>query len=211
MNSSFNPTSGRPKIRISVRGLVEFICRGGDIDNRISGASQLSAMEAGSRIHRKIQRQMGSTYNSEVPLRLLVERALFELVLEGRADGIYTIETKEYVEKVNKDHMSRVDKKRDSQESLLFQQDNPADPLFHEKQVLWNSEMNPQQGDLLGDDPASITLDAGISDCFQDDLSDIPSIHDTSEQPGTSTLGGISEQPGTSPLGGISEQPELQI
>ncbi|MBQ4045227.1 MAG: ATP-dependent DNA helicase, partial [Lachnospiraceae bacterium] len=61
------------------------------------------------------------------------------------------------------------------------------------------------------DDPASITSDVGIPDCFQDDLPDIPSIHDTSGQPGTSTLGGISEQPGTSTLGGISEQPELQI
>ena len=107
MNEIVHMTSSRPQIRISVRGLVEFICRSGDIDNRISGASQLSAMEAGSRIHRKIQRQMGSTYNSEVPLRLLIQRALFELVLEGRADGIFSIETGEYVEQVVNDHLSR--------------------------------------------------------------------------------------------------------
>ena len=53
-------------IRISVRNLVEFIFRSGDIDNRRTGAKEKQAMEAGSRLHRKIQRQMGSTYESEV-------------------------------------------------------------------------------------------------------------------------------------------------
>ena len=46
-----------PVIRISVRSLVEFILREGDIDNRISGGMNLDAMQLGSRIHRKIQKQ----------------------------------------------------------------------------------------------------------------------------------------------------------
>ena len=47
-------------IRISVRNLVEFVLRSGDIDNRRSGNAQKDAMLAGGRIHRKIQKRMGS-------------------------------------------------------------------------------------------------------------------------------------------------------
>ena len=58
----------QPCIRISVRNLVEFILRHGDIDNRTGGADK-DAMQQGSRIHRKIQRQQGAEYRAEVPLR----------------------------------------------------------------------------------------------------------------------------------------------
>ena len=44
----------QPCIRISVRNLVEFILRHGDIDNRTGGADK-EAMQQGGRIHRKIQ------------------------------------------------------------------------------------------------------------------------------------------------------------
>ena len=55
-------------IRISVRNLVEFILSEGDIDNRIASSQDKEAMQLGSRIHRKIQRQMGSNFRAEVPL-----------------------------------------------------------------------------------------------------------------------------------------------
>ena len=44
----------QPVVRISVRSLVEFILRSGDIDNRIAAADK-DAMQLGSKIHRKIQ------------------------------------------------------------------------------------------------------------------------------------------------------------
>ena len=47
-------------IRISVRNLVEFVLRSGDIDNRRSGNAQKEAKLDGGRIHRKIQKRMGS-------------------------------------------------------------------------------------------------------------------------------------------------------
>ena len=47
-------------IRISVRNLVEFILRSGDIDNRRGTMADKDAMQMGSRIHRKIQGRMGS-------------------------------------------------------------------------------------------------------------------------------------------------------
>ena len=44
-------------IHISVRNLVEFILRSGDIDNRKAVAPE-NAMQEGSRIHRMIQRRL---------------------------------------------------------------------------------------------------------------------------------------------------------
>ena len=84
-----------PVIRISVRNLVEFILREGDIDNRTGGGQDPENMQMGSRIHRKIQRQMGSDYQAEVPLKTEIVCDGFTLKIEGRADGL--IHTKEQV------------------------------------------------------------------------------------------------------------------
>ena len=78
------------QVRISVRNLVEFVLRSGDIDNRHSAGAQKEAMLAGGRIHRKIQKRMGSNYRAEVPLKHTEEddEQEIELLVEGRADGI---------------------------------------------------------------------------------------------------------------------------
>ncbi len=75
--------------RISVRSLVEFILRSGDIDNRISGTPDREAMQLGSRLHRKIQGRMGPEYRSEVSLKQEFPCDDFQIRVEGRADGIY--------------------------------------------------------------------------------------------------------------------------
>lgn len=78
-------------IKISVRNLVEFILRSGDLDNTRT-RSDADAMQAGSRIHRKLQKQMGANYTAEVPLSITVpvskDGVTFELTVEGRADGV---------------------------------------------------------------------------------------------------------------------------
>lgn len=81
----------KKQVRISVRALVEFVLRSGDIDNRRSGAAQKDAMAAGTRIHKKIQKRMGGNYRAEVPLKYaaLDEEEDIELLVEGRADGIF--------------------------------------------------------------------------------------------------------------------------
>ena len=81
----------KKQVRISVRALVEFVLRSGDIDNRRSGADQKDAMAAGTRIHKKIQKRMGGNYRAEVPLKYaaLDEEEDIELLVEGRADGIF--------------------------------------------------------------------------------------------------------------------------
>lgn len=81
----------KKQVRISVRALVEFVLRSGDIDNRRSGTAQKDAMAAGTRIHKKIQKRMGGNYRAEVPLKYTVldEEEDIELLVEGRADGIF--------------------------------------------------------------------------------------------------------------------------
>jgi len=76
------------ELKISVRNLVEFILRSGDIDNRRGHTASTAAMQEGSRIHRKIQCRMGAAYTSEVPLRMECEEENYRLTVEGRADGI---------------------------------------------------------------------------------------------------------------------------
>ena len=75
------------EVRISVRGLVEFILRSGDIDNRRRSSAD-NAMAEGSRIHRMIQRRMGSEYTAEVPLSYRYSAGAYDIVVDGRADGI---------------------------------------------------------------------------------------------------------------------------
>lgn len=77
-------------IRVSVRSLVEFILRSGDIDNRRGSMADKEAMQMGSRLHRKIQGQMGASYHAEIPLKTEVDCKEYILQVEGRADGIFT-------------------------------------------------------------------------------------------------------------------------
>ena len=79
---------GKPIVRISVRNLVEFILRNGDLVSG-SGTSDKEAMLKGSRLHRKIQKQMGSHYQPEVSLKKDTEYDDLILRVEGRADGIF--------------------------------------------------------------------------------------------------------------------------
>lgn len=80
------------QVRISVRNLVEFLLRSGDIDNRMSRGLQMNAMQEGTRIHKKLQRGMGSSYSAEVPLKMDFMTERYVLTIEGRADGIFTKE-----------------------------------------------------------------------------------------------------------------------
>ncbi|GFI18093.1 hypothetical protein IMSAGC009_03265 [Lachnospiraceae bacterium] len=66
---------------------MEFILRSGNIDNRRTAAPE-NAMQEGGRIHRMIQRKMGSDYHAEVFLRYIYKTPDYEIQVEGRADGI---------------------------------------------------------------------------------------------------------------------------
>lgn len=80
-------------LRISVRNLVEFIYSSGDIDSGSGSVMDVSVMQEGARLHRKIQKSAGSRYHAEVPLKYNIELSdsdgdSYVVAIEGRADGI---------------------------------------------------------------------------------------------------------------------------
>ncbi|MCR4717684.1 MAG: ATP-dependent DNA helicase [Lachnospiraceae bacterium] len=74
--------------RISVRNLVEFILRNGDIDERSSGTVDYDAASQGAKLHRKLQAKAGSQYHSEVTLSVTMPIKSAILTVWGRADGV---------------------------------------------------------------------------------------------------------------------------
>ena len=70
--------------------MVEFIYRCGDITSSSNGTLSKEAMNAGSKMHRKLQKMAGSYYDAEVPLKITMKKGIHDLdvTVEGRADGI---------------------------------------------------------------------------------------------------------------------------
>ena len=70
--------------------MVEFIYRCGDITSSSNGTLSKEAMNAGSKMHRKLQKMAGSYYDAEVPLKITMKKGIHDLdvTIEGRADGI---------------------------------------------------------------------------------------------------------------------------
>lgn len=95
--------SEKPQINISVRRLVEFLLRNGDITEGMEVRDTLESMQAGSRIHKKIQKSGGVNYHAEVPLCVSVDMGDYDLVVSGRADGII------YHEKSSSNKLSEID------------------------------------------------------------------------------------------------------
>lgn len=101
------------EVRISVRTLVEFLLRSGDLVKGRSALADRGAMQAGSRAHRRIQGRRGASYRAEVPLLEQFDYPgdgdaqdgflpcpPFRLVIEGRADGIDEKENETVVEEI---------------------------------------------------------------------------------------------------------------
>ena len=78
----------KPVIRISVRNMVEFLLRSGDI--KPSGYSGIQGLQQGAKIHRQLQKEMEEGYQSEVRLSFEISYDDFTLLVEGIADGIIT-------------------------------------------------------------------------------------------------------------------------
>ena len=72
-------------IKISVRNLIEFVMRSGDIDNTFKDNTR---MIEGIRAHQKIQKSYGDNYSSEYYLKDITDYNDVTFHVEGRADGI---------------------------------------------------------------------------------------------------------------------------
>lgn len=73
------------KIRTSVRNLIEFVMRSGDIDNRFRDNTR---MIEGIRAHQKIQSKYDMTYKKEYKLKNTTSYKDVVFEVEGRADGL---------------------------------------------------------------------------------------------------------------------------
>lgn len=72
-------------IRTSVRNMVEFVMRSGDIDTSfMTNARAVDGIHA----HQKLQREYGPTYAAEVMLSNITSLEDIEFHVEGRADGV---------------------------------------------------------------------------------------------------------------------------
>ncbi len=87
-------------IKLSVRTLVEFICRSGNIDSSSSSLRDPNAMQEGIKAHQKFQKDQSGDYKSELPLAVSLPYSMsdkgikFNLVISGRVDGIWTSDDK---------------------------------------------------------------------------------------------------------------------
>lgn len=90
----------KPKVWISVRNLVEFILRSGDLDNSRGSSGDKEAMLKGGRLHRKIQRSMKGNYQAEVSLKRESEYEDVIIQVEGRADGIFTEDGEFWIDEI---------------------------------------------------------------------------------------------------------------
>ena len=87
-------------LRISVRNLVEFLCREGNLDGRFKGVTDKTAMEAGSRIHKKIQKSSGPDYQAEYFLSNTFGGEEYDVIIEGRADGVFFEDDCVYIDEI---------------------------------------------------------------------------------------------------------------
>lgn len=58
------------------------------------------AMQIGSRLHRKIQGQMGADYRAEVSLKAEIDCTSYVISVEGRADGIFSEDGKSWIDEI---------------------------------------------------------------------------------------------------------------
>lgn len=87
-------------IKTSVRKLVEFLFRGGDLTAGYGAAADVEAMQEGSRLHKKIQSMQKATYRPEVTLKMDWEQENYTLELLGRADGIDKKDGSYYIDEI---------------------------------------------------------------------------------------------------------------
>ena len=81
------PKGVKPVFTISVRDLVEYALRTGDLGGDRDFVSPSRALE-GTRGHQRVQKSRPAGYNKEVPLQYDAETPDFVLRIQGRVDGI---------------------------------------------------------------------------------------------------------------------------
>ena len=85
------------QISISVRFLVEFVLRAGNLTRGFAGRSR--ALE-GTRGHKRLQKSRPDDYEAEVPVSFSVERDGLEIDITGRMDGLTRSDDRPLIEEI---------------------------------------------------------------------------------------------------------------
>lgn len=85
------------RIRTSVRNLVEFVLRQGDLQTGFQGPGRAVAGTWG---HQQVQRSRSAGYETEVSIRHMVEQADLRLEIFGRIDGIFVEESPPVIDEI---------------------------------------------------------------------------------------------------------------
>ena len=96
-DSANQKTIEKKCFRISVRELVEYRQRSGDLDSTFFASPR--AVE-GIRLHQKIQEGRGGEYTAELPVSLTLESEDVELAVSGRIDGVFEYSDRVVVEEI---------------------------------------------------------------------------------------------------------------
>ncbi|HHT93153.1 MAG TPA: ATP-dependent DNA helicase [Clostridiaceae bacterium] len=90
------------KYEISIRTLVEFILRYGDITTSDKPGQNVERAQYGAHIHKKLQQEFEKEkdYNKEAYVRHTYEKSDISLTVTGRADGWYITDDKLYVDEI---------------------------------------------------------------------------------------------------------------
>ncbi|MFG6113897.1 ATP-dependent DNA helicase [Halobacillus sp. MO56] len=99
------------EMKISVRSLVEYVYRGGNIDNRFRSSSSL--ME-GTLIHQHIQREYKEQDEKEVFLKTEFKKEGMTIIVHGRCDGLLKTETSVIIDEIKSTSMPLEELTRDS-------------------------------------------------------------------------------------------------
>lgn len=128
MEDNINVEENRKIIKISVRDLVEFVMRSGDIDSTRSSSKELDAMKKGTKLHKKVQKSMARNYLPEIQLKeeTYVDREdiKFTIAIEGRADGIILPDRskssdKSYREILRENYIDRIGNNKDNNDDVF--------------------------------------------------------------------------------------------
>lgn len=90
-------------IKLSVRELVEFVYKSGDIN---TGAMSADRALEGIKAHKLLQSQMGENYQKEFYLKKEFELNNILFIIEGRADGIITEDNKVTIDEIKSTYTS---------------------------------------------------------------------------------------------------------
>src|SRR5512142_1860275 len=98
MQTDPSPTEVSQPYIVSVRSLVEFVLRAGDLTS--GGFQRRDRAQLGILGHQRVQRSRPEGYETEVEIAYRVEGADPPVEVQGRIDGLYTSEDPVILEEI---------------------------------------------------------------------------------------------------------------